>query len=110
VEVCFTLNLEERKEEKVEMLMLTVTYRTVLFGAFIASGYVPMVHNYYFYGSEGLVYFPLTAALVMNALDFLGAVFYVTRFPESRFPEKYDIWVRKISRYIPIHLCDTIRN
>ncbi|KAF2689044.1 HlyIII-domain-containing protein [Lentithecium fluviatile CBS 122367] len=67
-------------------------WRAMLFGAFISSGYVPIVHNYLFYGVAGLRYFPLTAALIMNTLDFLGAAFYVSRFPENHFPETFDIW------------------
>jgi adiponectin receptor len=79
--------------------MLTSTYRTILFGSFIASGYVPMVHNHLLHGASGLRYFPLRAALIMIVLDFLGAAFYVSRFPESRFPSLFDIWVSPYPRY-----------
>jgi adiponectin receptor len=26
-------------------------------------------------------------------VDIVGVLFYITRFPESRFPETFDIWV-----------------
>ncbi|KAF2243164.1 HlyIII-domain-containing protein [Trematosphaeria pertusa] len=67
-------------------------WRAMLFAAFVGSGYVPIVHSYLSHGLVGLRYFPVTAALIMNALDFLGAIFYVTRFPERHFPETFDIW------------------
>jgi adiponectin receptor len=73
--------------------VLTSAFRTVLFGSFIASGYVPMVHNHLLHGAAGLHYFPLGAALRMNVLDFFGAAFYVSRFPEAYFPSSFDIWV-----------------
>jgi hypothetical protein len=70
-----------------------------------------MVHNYFLYGVSGLRYFPLTAALAMNALDFLGAVFYVSRFPESHFPHRFDIWVCNSCAYTEVReteLCDRV--
>jgi hypothetical protein len=88
-----------------------MTCRSMLFGAFIASGYLPMVHNYLLYGGPGLRYFPMTAALIMNGLDFLGAAFYVSRFPESHFPHRFDIWVCKSCAYNQgreINTCDRV--
>ena len=59
----------------------------------MATGYTPLIHAYLVSGIEGLECFPWRAAVKMLSADLVGVLFYITRFPESRFPETFDIWV-----------------
>lgn len=59
----------------------------------MATGYTPLMHAYLIGGAEALKYFPWLAAVKMLASDLVGVLFYITRFPESRFPGTFDIWV-----------------
>ena len=68
-------------------------HRCILFIALAGSGYIPMLHQYLLFGIDGLRSFPLTSALLMDAIYLLGVGFYVTQFPERRFPKRFDIWV-----------------
>lgn len=67
-------------------------WRSVLFATFFASGFVPMLHACIIDGVEVLGLFPLAHALGMGACYGTGVVFYITRFPEKYYPEKFDIW------------------
>ncbi|KAH4061637.1 hypothetical protein HBI55_181870 [Parastagonospora nodorum] len=67
-------------------------WRSVLFATFFASGFVPMVHASIIDGVEVLGYFPLAHTIGMASFYGTGVLFYVTRFPEKYFPEKFDIW------------------
>jgi adiponectin receptor len=67
--------------------------RSLLIAGLMATGYVPLLHAYLVSGTQGLQYFPWLAAVKMLTVDIVGVLFYITRFPESRFPETFDIWV-----------------
>jgi predicted membrane channel-forming protein YqfA (hemolysin III family) len=84
----------EKFENFSTQLVDTDTTRSVLFATFFASGFVPMVHASIIDGVEVLGYFPLAHTIGMASFYGTGVLFYVTRFPEKYFPEKFDIWVR----------------
>lgn len=64
-----------------------------MFCALGASGFVPITHAAIFEGVEGLKLFPLLHILITISCYLTGVVFYVTRFPESRWSETFDVWV-----------------
>ncbi|KAI8932420.1 hypothetical protein NX059_010606 [Plenodomus lindquistii] len=67
-------------------------WRAVLFAAFFISGFIPMLHASIVDGIQVLGLFPLAHAIGMGSCYGVGVVFYITRFPEKYFPEKFDIW------------------
>lgn len=68
--------------------------RAILFASFVASGFLPMIHGCMLEGKEILGLFPLSHAIGMEAFYLTGVIFYITRYPEKYYPEKFDIWVR----------------
>ena len=68
--------------------------RSILFASFVASGFVPMIHACVLDGTDVLGFFPLAHAIGMVTCYLTGTLFYLSRFPERRYPIKYDIWVR----------------
>lgn len=56
------------------------------------SGLVPILHMVVRYGlgDEIMIWFPWT--LAQGLLYLGGSWFYASRFPESRFPGRFDIW------------------
>jgi len=67
--------------------------RSVLFAAFVASGFIPMIHACMLDGTAALGLFPLAHAIGMEAFYLTGVIFYITRYPEKHHPETFDIWV-----------------
>ncbi|KAF2844643.1 hemolysin-III channel protein-like protein Izh2 [Plenodomus tracheiphilus IPT5] len=67
-------------------------WRAILFATFFASGFVPMIHASIIDGVDVLGLFPLVHAIGMGLFYGMGVIFYITRFPEKYFPEKFDIW------------------
>jgi adiponectin receptor len=67
--------------------------RSILFITLAGSGYIPIIHGYLISGIDGLRQFPLTHTLIMDVVYLIGVGFYLTHFPESRYPTKFDIWV-----------------
>lgn len=80
--------------------------RSILFASFVASGFVPMIHACVLDGTDVLGFFPLAHALGMVTCYLTGTIFYLSRFPERRYPVKYDIWVRAthISKTDDLHV------
>lgn len=68
----------------------------MIIAGLMGTGYTPLIHAYLLGGIERLQYFPWQAAVKMLSADLVGVLFYITRFPESRFPETFDIWVRQV--------------
>lgn len=68
-------------------------HRALIIAGLMATGYTPLIHAYLVSGIDGLKHFPWHAALKMLSADLVGVMFYITRFPESRFSETFDIWV-----------------
>lgn len=68
-------------------------YRALIIAGLMATGYTPLFHAYLVGGIERLRYFPWKAAVKMLSADLVGVFFYITRFPENRFPGTFDIWV-----------------
>ncbi|KAK6512365.1 hypothetical protein TWF481_001253 [Arthrobotrys musiformis] len=68
-------------------------FRTLTFFGTGLAGFVPLVHGAALFGVEkmmkqsGMPYYFLEGLLLA-----IGAAFYGTRFPESRWPGKFDIW------------------
>jgi adiponectin receptor len=52
-----------------------------------------MVHSCILSGIAAVDLFPLKHVVGMELFYLLGAVLYVSRFPERMFPDKFDIWV-----------------
>ena len=77
----------------------TLISKIVLFyvGAFMTfglSGCVPVIHHIITDGYDETVNFAALGTLIPMAVLYLsGAVIYATRFPESIWPGKFDIWV-----------------
>lgn len=71
----------------------TNSCRAMIIAGLMATGYTPLIHAYLSGGIETLRFFPWQAAVKMLSADLFGVLFYITRFPESRFPETFDIWV-----------------
>lgn len=70
-------------------------YRLLRVGSFVGAGLaglVPMVHLLYRYGLGDEITTWIPYSLVMGALYLTGSWFYATRFPESAFPGRFDIW------------------
>ena len=57
------------------------------------SGFVPVIHMLLTQGAEGVRYFPLTHTALTGLCYLSGTWFYVTRWPEKRWPELFDILV-----------------
>ena len=74
--------------------LLTGTLDSVTgFLALMLSGFAPIVHMFLFEVFEGIRYFPLLQIAYMELCYFVGTVFYLSHWPERRWPETFDIWV-----------------
>ncbi|KAI6080968.1 mPR-like GPCR protein [Hypoxylon rubiginosum] len=68
-------------------------FRALTFVATGATGFAPLIHGIKIFGwsqmvkQSGLPYY-----LVEGGFLLLGTLFYATKFPESRYPGKFDIW------------------
>ncbi|KAF1845089.1 hemolysin-III channel protein-like protein Izh2 [Cucurbitaria berberidis CBS 394.84] len=67
-------------------------WRSILFAMFVASGFLPMIHACALDGTDVLGLFPLAHVIGMETCYLTGVIFYITRFPEKRYPETFDIW------------------
>ncbi|KAF9734872.1 hypothetical protein PMIN06_009524 [Paraphaeosphaeria minitans] len=67
-------------------------WRAFIIAGLMGTGYTPLIHAYLIGGIERLQHFPWQAAAKMLWADLVGVLFYITRFPESRFPETFDVW------------------
>jgi len=69
------------------------SYRAIMFICFGLFGCIPVLHGVVMYGYKGLGdRMSVTWVILQGALYILGAVFYATRYPESVFPGRFDIW------------------
>ncbi|KAL6790214.1 hemolysin-III related domain-containing protein [Trichoderma sp. SZMC 28013] len=68
-------------------------FRALAFAGTGLSGFVPLIHGIRMFGlsqmmrQSGMPYY-----LIEGGFLLLGALIYVTRFPESRYPGKFDIY------------------
>lgn len=71
-------------------------YRTLRTWAFIItalSGFAPITHGLYLYGwSQMWIRSGMPYYLLEGLIYGLGAFFFASRIPESRWPGKFDIW------------------
>ncbi|OAG42077.1 hypothetical protein AYO21_03812 [Fonsecaea monophora] len=67
-------------------------FRALMFVATGLCGIAPLIHGLYVFGMSGMMRkaFPYTLAKAACLLS--GTAFYATRFPESRYPGKFDLW------------------
>ncbi|KAF0682775.1 Aste57867_25074 [Aphanomyces stellatus] len=66
--------------------------RTAVFLAMAGFGLVPLTHLLSVHGlTDPHVQLTLRGMFLTNASNFIGVFFYVTRFPESRFPGHFDV-------------------
>ncbi|KAK4229193.1 hemolysin-III related-domain-containing protein [Podospora fimiseda] len=67
-------------------------FRALIFVATGLFGLVPLIHGIYTFGISQMMNkaLPYTAAKAGFLLS--GTLFYATRFPESRYPGKFDFW------------------
>ena len=77
--------------------------RTSIFSAFGGFGVVPLAHLVWKYGAYDphvtTFLFPL---LLMGSLYILGAIIYVTKFPECVYPGRFDVY---FSSHTLWHIC-----
>lgn len=57
------------------------------------SGCVPILHMFIMQGYEGVEQFPLKHIALMGLCYLTGTCFYVTHWPEKRWPAIFDLWV-----------------
>ncbi|KAL7936382.1 mPR-typeG-protein-coupled receptor [Trichoderma chlorosporum] len=68
-------------------------FRTLAFVGTGLSGFAPLIHGVKMFGfrqmmkQSGMLYY-----LIEGAFLLLGALFYITKFPESRYPGKFDFY------------------
>ncbi|KAI0147766.1 mPR-like GPCR protein [Xylariaceae sp. FL1272] len=68
-------------------------FRTLVFATTAISGFAPVIHGCVIFGiPKMLKQSGLPGYLFQFLFLFLGAVVYGFRFPESRYPGKFDIW------------------
>jgi adiponectin receptor len=67
-------------------------FRALMFVATGLSGVAPLIHGLVVFGMSEMMRkaFPYTLAKAGCLLS--GTLFYATRFPESRYPGKFDLW------------------
>jgi adiponectin receptor len=69
------------------------SHRTAAFIATALSGFAPIGHGLWLYGwEEMLVRSGMPYWFLEGVLYGFGALFFVTRFPESIWPGKFDVW------------------
>ncbi|KAK3627278.1 hypothetical protein LTR56_013737 [Elasticomyces elasticus] len=68
------------------------TFRALMFVATGLSGVAPLIHGFIIFGTSQMMRkaFPYTMAKAGCLLS--GVAFYATRYPESRYPGKFDLW------------------
>lgn len=85
--------------------------RVSLYAMVAVAGIVPAVHSYFllqtlhYDGSFDEVYHRL---YIMYGLYLLGVFFYMSKFPESRFPGKFDIWFNSHQWWHLLVVCGTL--
>ncbi|KAK0703505.1 mPR-like GPCR protein [Lasiosphaeria miniovina] len=68
-------------------------FRTLTFVALGASGFAPLIHGITIFGwsqmvkQSGLPYYLAEGGFLLT-----GSFLYATKFPESRYPGKFDVW------------------
>jgi adiponectin receptor len=68
-------------------------HRTLAFVLTALSGFAPIGHGLYLYGWKGMWERSGMPYWFLEGLVYgLGATFFGTRFPESRWPGKFDVW------------------
>jgi adiponectin receptor len=85
--------------------------RVSLYAMVAVAGIVPAVHSYFllqtlsYDSSFDEVYRRL---YIMYGLYTLGVFFYMSKFPESRFPGKFDIWLNSHQWWHLLVVCGTL--
>lgn len=87
--------------------------RVSLYAMVAVAGIVPAVHSYFllhtlsvpFEASFDEVYHRL---YIMYGLYTLGVFFYMSKFPESRFPGRFDIWLNSHQWWHLLVVCGTL--
>ncbi len=64
------------------------------------SGCVPILHMFIMQGYEGVGQFPLMHTALMGLCYLAGTCFYVTHWPEKRWPATFDVWVSGSERSV----------
>ena len=64
------------------------------------SGCVPILHMFILQGYKGVGQFPLMHTALMGLCYLAGTCFYVTHWPEKRWPATFDVWVSGIARSV----------
>ncbi|KAK6531819.1 hypothetical protein TWF694_002986 [Orbilia ellipsospora] len=71
-------------------------YRKIRIFTFVStglSGFAPIIHGVWLFGVEKMMLQSGMPFYIVEGFFLLsGVVFYATRFPESRWPGKFDIW------------------
>ncbi|PVH67396.1 hemolysin-III family protein [Cadophora sp. DSE1049] len=67
-------------------------FRASIFVAIGLLGIVPLVHGLNVFGISRMVRKAFPYTLVKAGCLLSGTLFYATRFPESRYPGKFDLW------------------
>ena len=69
------------------------------FLALMLSGCVPIAHAFLVQGEKGVQRFPLLHIMAMGQCYLVGTFFYLTHWPEERWPATFDIWVRRAPHF-----------
>ena len=56
-----------------------------------------ILHMFIMQGYEGVRQFPLMYTALMGLCYLAGTCFYVTHWPEKRWPDTFDVWVSEIA-------------
>ncbi|KAB8212893.1 hemolysin-III related-domain-containing protein [Aspergillus novoparasiticus] len=67
-------------------------FRALMFVATGLSGVAPLIHGFYVLGMSQMMRKAIPYTLAKAGCLLSGTLFYVTRFPESRYPGKFDLW------------------
>ncbi|KAJ5364598.1 hemolysin-III family protein [Penicillium cataractarum] len=67
-------------------------FRALMFVATGLSGVAPLIHGLSVFGMSQMMRKALPYTLAKAGCLLSGTSFYVTRFPESRYPGKFDLW------------------
>ena len=57
------------------------------------SGCLPIAHMFLVEGLVGVRQFPLMHTVTMGFFYLVGTVFYLSHWPEKRWPNTFDVWV-----------------
>lgn len=67
--------------------------RTTAFIATALSGFAPIIHGIFLYGWKQMwIRTGLPFWLLEGVIYAMGAVFFVSRFPEKKWPGRFDVW------------------